>query len=80
MSTPLGPDPDRYDPSLDPAPPGSLDAESDPDRYRSPTLPGLLGDGAHEDRRDNFTWLIGLISVFGFLIFISLLVRLGNGG
>ena len=80
MSTDPGPDPDRYDPTRDEAPPGSLDPESDPDRYRHPTLPGLLGDGAHEDERDNWRWLIGLVSVFAFLIAISLLVRLGNGG
>jgi hypothetical protein len=74
-----GQDPDRYDPSRDEPLVAALDPEADPDRYRSPTLPGLLGDGAQEDERDNLTWLVGLVSVFGFLLVISLLVRLGNG-
>ena len=80
MTLPVGEDPDRYDPSRDSSPSGPLDPASDPDRYQSPTLPGLLGDGAHEDKRDNFTWLVGLVSVFAFLLFISLLVRLGSPG
>lgn len=72
-------DPDRYDASLDSAPPSGLDPTADPDRFRSPTLPGLLGDGAQEDERDKLTWLLGLVAVFGFLLAVSLLVRLGNG-
>jgi hypothetical protein len=72
-------DPDRYDESRDPAPLPELDPEADPDRYRSPTLPGLLGEGAQEGERDNLTWLLGLVAVFGFLLAVSLLVRLGNG-
>ena len=79
MTLDPGQDPDRYDPSLDEPLVGALDPEADPDRYRSPTLPGLLGEGAQEDERDNLTWLVGLVSVFGFLLVISLLVRLGNG-
>jgi hypothetical protein len=75
-------DPDRYDPSRDPAPDptssGPLDPAADPDRFRAPTLPGLLGEGAHEDERNNLTWLLGLIGVLGFLLLVSLLVRLGN--
>ncbi|HUR52415.1 MAG TPA: hypothetical protein VMZ11_09845, partial [Mycobacteriales bacterium] len=78
---PLDPaqDPDRYDAAADAAPSGPLDPEADPDKYRSPTLPGLLGEGAQEDERNNLTWLLGLVSVFAFLVVISLLVRLGNG-
>lgn len=72
-------DPDRYDPEQDTTPAGPLDPEGDPDRYRSPTLPGLLGEGAQEDERNNLTWLIGLVSVFAFLLAVSLLVRLGSG-
>lgn len=73
-------DPDRYDASLDAAPPdAALDPVADPDRFRAPTLPGLLGEGAHEEERDKLTWLIGLVAVFGFLLAVSLLVRLGNG-
>ena len=66
-------DPDRYDPARDVAPAGPLDPEQDPDRFRAPTLPGLLGDGAQEDERDNLHWLIGLVSVFAFLALVSLL-------
>jgi hypothetical protein len=74
-------DPDRFDPARDEAPvAGPLDPELDPDRFHAPTLPGLLGEGAHEDERDNLTWLLGLVGVLGFLVVISLLVRLGNGG
>lgn len=81
MSLDPAADPDRYDPARDDAPPaGPLDPELDPDRFRSPTLPGLLGDGAQEDERDNLQWLLGLVGVFAFLIAISLLVRLSNGG
>jgi hypothetical protein len=81
--SPLDPaqDPDRYDPERDAGPvSGPLDPELDPDRYRSPTLTGLLGEGAQEDERDNLAWLLGLAGVFGFLVAISLLVRLGSGG
>ncbi|HUR14721.1 MAG TPA: hypothetical protein VM097_09560 [Mycobacteriales bacterium] len=77
-------DPDRFDPDREKPPTAPdatpLDPAADPDRYRSPTLPGLLGDGAQEDERNNVTWLIGLVSVFAFLAAVSLLVRLGNGG
>jgi hypothetical protein len=71
-------DPDRYDPSRDQAASGPLDPAADPDRYRSPTLPGLLGEGAHEDERSNLTWLIGLVAVFSFLILVSVLASFGN--
>ena len=80
MALDPGQDPDRYDAARDDAPPaGPLDPAGDPDRYRSPTLPGLLGEGAHEEERDNLVWLVGLLSVLGFLLLVSLLVRLGNG-
>ena len=80
MTIDPGADPDRYDPTHEVAPVGPLHPEDDPDRFHNPTLPGLLGDGAHEDERNNWQWVIGLASMFAFLIFISLLVRLGNGG
>ncbi|MFN2538831.1 MAG: hypothetical protein ABR549_11915 [Mycobacteriales bacterium] len=44
-----------------------LDPAKDPDRFRSPTLPGLLGEGAQEDERDGGSWLVGLLGVFLFL-------------
>jgi hypothetical protein len=73
-------DPDRYDASKDvapsPGPPARLDPAQDPDRFRSPTLPGLLGEGAQEGERDGATWLLGLVSVFAFLILVSVLVSL----
>ena len=69
-------DPDRYDATKDAAAPGPLDPARDPDRFRSPTLPGLLGEGSQEGERDGATWLIGLVSVFAFLILISVLVSL----
>lgn len=80
MTRDPGQDPDRFDPTRDASPPAVLDPLADPDRYRSPTLPGLLGEGAQEGERDNLTWLLGLVAVFGFLAAVSLLVRLGNGG
>lgn len=77
---PLDPasDPDRYDPSREPAPApapqpaGALDPALDPDRFRSPTLPGLLGDGAQEDERDGATWLLGLLGILLFLGLVTL--------
>ena len=60
-------DPDRYDATRDPHPPGALDPELDPDRFRSPTLPGLLGEGAQEGERDGLEWLYGLAGVLLFL-------------
>jgi hypothetical protein len=71
-------DPDRYDPSRDDAPAGPLDPELDPDRYRAPTLPGLLGEGAFEEKRDTMTWVYGLLGVFAFLLLVSVLAHLGN--
>jgi hypothetical protein len=77
-------DPDRYDPTRDPladAPydptvvGGPLDRSLDPDRYRPPgqgqTLTDLLGEGAHEDKRDNAQWAWGLLSILAFLAFVS---------
>jgi len=80
MTLDPGQDPDRFDPARDPSPPAALDPVQDPDRYRSPTLPGLLGEGSHEGERDKLTWLLGLLAVFGFLAAVSLLVQLGSGG
>ena len=70
---PLDPasDPDRYDASRAAAD-SPLDPELDPDRFRSPTLPGLLGEGAQEDERDGATWLFGLLGVFLFLGLVTL--------
>lgn len=57
-----------------------LDMSKDPDRYDperdSRTLPQLLGEGAHEERRDNLAWLFGLLGVIGFLLLVSLLLQL----
>ena len=70
-------DPDRYDPSRDVAPLQGrpLDMSQDPDRYVPPgqgqTLTELLGEGAHEDERDNYQWAIGLVSVFLFIALVS---------
>ena len=72
---PLDPasDPDRYDASRAAAD-SPLDPELDPDRFRSPTLPGLLGEGAQEDERDGATWLFGLLGVFLFLGLFTLAI------
>lgn len=69
-------DPDRYDPAADvTAVGGPLDRSLDPDRYRPPgqgqTLTDLLGEGAHEDKRDNAQWAVGLLSILAFLAFVS---------
>jgi hypothetical protein len=81
MTLDPGGDPDRYDPARDgAAPTGPLDPAGDPDRYQSPaggpTLPGLLGEGAFEDQRDSFTWVLGLIGVLLFLGFVSMMIIL----
>lgn len=69
-------DPDRYDAARDAAPTGALDPALDPDRFHSPTLPGLLGDGAQEDERDGETWLFGLLGVFLFLGLVTAAIYL----
>jgi hypothetical protein len=66
-------DPDRFDPERE-VPTGPLDPAADPDRYRGPTLPGLLGEGAYEDERNNLTWLFGLLGVLAFLALVAFLV------
>ena len=71
-------DPDRYDASSDAAPAGPLDPAQDPDRYQAPTLPGLLGEGAFEEKRDTMTWVYGILGVFGFLLLVTLLAHLGS--
>jgi hypothetical protein len=68
-------DPDRYDPSADiTAVGGPLDRSLDPD-HRPPgqgqTLTDLLGEGAHEDTRDNLSWAYGLLGIIAFLAFVS---------
>jgi hypothetical protein len=52
------------------------DPESDPDRYRDATLPELLGEGAHEDERDDLTWAFGLLGIVLFLGFVTALIYL----
>lgn len=69
-------DPDRFDPAGDiTAVGGPLDRSLDPDRYRPPgqgqTLTDLLGEGAHEDTRDNLSWAYGLLGVLAFLALFS---------
>jgi hypothetical protein len=71
-------DPDRFDPVRDAlAPQPKLDPAKDPDRYRPPgagqTLPGILGDGAQEDTRDNMVWALGLLAMVCFLLLVALL-------
>lgn len=69
-------DPDRYDPSREVvAPAGRLDPAQDPDRYLPPgqgqTLTELLGEGAHEQPRDGYQWITGLLGVFLFIALVS---------
>ena len=58
----------------------SLDPAQDPDRFdpaqgpQGRTLPELLGEGSYEDKRDNLTWLLGLVGIFAFLLLVSLLL------
>ncbi len=63
MTGPVDPprDPDRFDPAEEP---------------RGRTLPELLGAGAYEDKRDNATWLWGLLGILAFLGIISLVISL----
>lgn len=79
---PLDPagDPDRFDPSaerpVEPVlPPPRLDPAGDPDRYRGGdrTLTEMLGEGAQEDTRDNYVWLLGLLSMLVFLGLVALI-------
>jgi hypothetical protein len=65
----------------------TLDPAQDPDRYvpdapprtgRGETLKDLIGEGAHEEPRNNLTWLLGLAGVFAFLLFVSLLLQFAN--
>lgn len=63
---------------------GPLDPSQDPDRFpatdrgRGESLKDLLGEGAQEDDRDGWTWLLGLGMVFAFLLLITLLAHLGT--
>lgn len=76
MSLDPAQDPDRFVPSGEEV--GPLDPAKDPDRFqpgtsgRGQTLNDLMGEP--EDKRDNLQWLIGLIAVFAFLVFVSLLL------
>ncbi|MCU1693210.1 MAG: hypothetical protein JWM64_2301 [Frankiales bacterium] len=77
----LSQDPDRVQPGrpvsgLPPAPfPAGvpLDPRNDPDRVRpgDRTLIDLLGDGAQEEARDGYTWLVGLLAVLLFLAVVA---------
>lgn len=72
-------DPDRFDPAADEQLlTGPLDPTLDPDRYqgRPLTLPGLLGEGAHEDEREGLEWLYGLLGVFLFLGLVTAAIYL----
>jgi hypothetical protein len=73
-------DPDRYDAARPTPPTGRLDPAHDPDRARpgaevppgqGQTLTELLGDGAHEQKRDNYEWAFGLIGIIAFLALVS---------
>lgn len=79
-------DPDRYDAPRDVVglPIGPLDPALDPDLYhldldaagdlppgQGQTLPGLLGEGAYEEKRDNWQWALGLLGVIVFLGLVS---------
>jgi hypothetical protein len=83
-------DPDRFVPETETetetgpvGPVGPLDPAADPDRYDAagdgsfggPTLPQLLGEGAHEDERDGLEWLYGLLGVLAFLLLVTLLAH-----
>ena len=69
-------DPDRYDPIRDAL--GVPRKDNDPDRPRRPgsgqTLPGLLGEGAQEDERDNAQWALGLLAMVVFLLLMTFLL------
>ena len=78
MSLDPAQDPDRFDPTREPEPVGKLDPALDPDRFGAgSTLPELLGAGSQEEERDNLSWLVGLVTVIGFLLLVSLLLQLG---
>lgn len=73
-------DPDRFDAAYEPLPDptvvgGPLDRSLDPDRYNPPgqgqTLTDLLGEGAHEDTRNNLEWAYGLLGILAFLALVS---------
>ncbi|HVM27666.1 MAG TPA: hypothetical protein VM433_08340, partial [Mycobacteriales bacterium] len=73
-------DPDRFDPTRAAGPTGPLDPRLDPDRYdpgkdlppgQGQTLTELLGEGAHEQPRDNYQWAYGLLGVLAFLALVS---------
>ncbi len=58
-----------------------MDPALDPDRIDATaversTRPEPLEEASYEGARDNLTWLRGLVGVIGFLVLVSLLVRL----
>ncbi len=64
-------------PSTGPSAVRRLDPSRHPDRY-DPTLTEMLGDGAQEEARDGYVWLVGLVSVLVFLAVVAFVVgRLG---
>lgn len=71
-SVPLDPalDPDRYRPDV------PVDLTLGLPAYAGQTLPDLLGEGAQEERRDTYTWLLGLIGILAFLGLVSLIAHL----
>jgi hypothetical protein len=70
---PLDPsqDPDRFVAGREEV--GPLDMSKDPDRFATSgkTLPELLGETESGEERNNLEWLIGLVSVIGFLVIVS---------
>ena len=79
-------DPDAFDPATfdaerfaagreaAAAAPPPLDPRLDPDRFapESPTLPALLRPTDADPPVSTWTWVIGLVAVFGFLALVSL--------
>jgi len=70
-------DPDRFDPVRDAlGTPRRVPPASDGSRPGTgQTLPGLLGEGAQEDERDNSQWLLGLVCMVVFLLLVTLLIN-----
>ena len=80
----LSQDPDRFEnglagePDAPPELPRGLDPRHDPDRFLPPgqgqSLTDLLGKaGAHEDDREGWEWVYGLLTLLAFLAVVSLL-------
>jgi hypothetical protein len=72
MSLDPSQDPDRF--VAGPSDLGPLDPAKDPDRFASSggrTLPEMLGESESDEPRNNLEWLVGLVSVIGFLVLVS---------